>query len=353
MMKRILSVIGMLISCVSLSLVWADEVQPKASAKPVAAEAKPKLKAEAKAARRRGSPDKQKGIEDKEDAPLAKPAADAKKEMKAEAVKVVGDAGQEGIAVQVQAAGGAEVLEALVGALVGEVAVAVGGDPIEQQFAGQFRMLLKTELHFVRTICEPNAEQFKTIKGAGEVSMKDAVKKFADVQKKMQQGIRAGQEPSWPDPRNLIADGLAKSVETTLPAEKSKRYREELDKRLAARKRVALLNLVARLDKDLVLTAEQRQKLSASLAEKWKDAWASQLEVFLYGDQFMPLLPDDQIIPILNDKQKEVWQSTPKNQNTFWGWGGFGFIQAVDIGEEVIGVDPEPVQKNDLKEETE
>ena len=212
---------------------------------------------------------------------------------------------------------------------------AAGGDPFEQQFRQQFRQLSKAELNFVRAVCQPNAEQSKKIKAAGDAGLKTAVKKFAEVQKKMQQGIRAGQEPQWPDPRKIISDALLKSVKESLSADQAKRYEAELEKRSAARKRAALLNLVAKLDKDLVLTADQRGKLSDALNKSWKDEWGQQIEVFMYGDTYMPVLPDAQVLPVLTEKQKQIWTGIPKQHNQIWGWAGFGFVQVMEVEEAV------------------
>ena len=108
-----------------------------------------------------------------------------------------------------------------------------GGDPLEQQFLQQFRQLAKTELSFVRAVCKPNKEQDKKIKAASDAGLKTATKKFAEVQKKLQQGIRAGQEPEWPDPRKLMSEVLLKSVKESMNEDAAKLYEAELDKRAA------------------------------------------------------------------------------------------------------------------------
>lgn len=220
--------------------------------------------------------------------------------------------------------------------VAGQVAAEIAVDPFEQQFTPQFRKLLKTELNFVQSVCRPNAAQYQTIKTAGNLGLRNTVKKFADIQKKMQQGVRAGQEPEWPDPRKQMSDVLLRSVKATLSAEAAKRYEAELEKRAAARKRAALLNLVAKLDKDLVLTAEQREKLTDALNSNWKDAWCQQLETFMYGDAYFPVVPDAQVVPVLSEKQKQIWNGLPKHHNMIWGWAGFGFVQAVDVEEAIV-----------------
>ena len=214
-----------------------------------------------------------------------------------------------------------------------DAADAAGGDPLEQQFLQQFRQLSKTELNFVRAVCQPDKEQDKKLKTASNAALKTAVKKFAEIQKKLQQGVRAGEQPEWPDPRKLMSDALLKSVKESMSAEQAKRYEVELEKRAAARKRAALLNFVAKLDKDLVLTADQRGKLTEALDKNWKDSWCQQLEVFMYGDSYFPALPDAQVIPVLTDKQKQIWNGIPKQQNQIWGWAGGGFVQAVEVEE--------------------
>jgi hypothetical protein len=212
---------------------------------------------------------------------------------------------------------------------------AAAGDPLEQQFLQQFRQLSKTELNFVRVVCRPDKEQDKKLKAASAAALKTAVKKFAEIQKKLQQGIRAGEQPEWPDPRKLMSDVLLKSIKETMSEEAAKRYEAELEKRAAARKRAALLNLVAKLDKDLVLTADQRGKLTEAIEKNWKDSWCQQLETFMYGDAYMPVVPDAQILPVLSEKQKQIWNGIPKQHHQIWGWAGFGFVQGVDVGEDV------------------
>ncbi len=233
-----------------------------------------------------------------------------------------------------------EVIEAF-GAIADIFGGAVGGavvgaDPLEQQFLQQFRQLSKTELNFVRVVCQPNAEQSTKIKAASELGLKTAIKKFTEIQKKLQQGIRAGEQPQWPDPRKLMAEVLLKTVRKTMSEDQANRYEAELQKRSAARKRAALLNLVAKLDKDLMLTADQRGKLTDVLNSNWQDAWSQQLEVFMYGDTYIPVLPDAQVLPSLTEKQQQIWKGIPKQQNMIWGWAGGGFIQAVEVEEAVI-----------------
>ena len=97
-------------------------------------------------------------------------------------------------------------------------------------------------------------------------------------------------------------------------------------RRDASRKQLAVRNLVARLDHDLILSPDQRDKVAESLRSHWDDSWGQSLEMFMYDYQFMPPIPDQHVAPFLNDSQKKVWRSTQRVQ-TFWG--GFGMVGGV------------------------
>ena len=250
-----------------------------------------------------------------------------------------------------------EVFEAF-GNLFDDVAAVAAGapilaDPLEQQFAPQIQLVVNSELHFVRKVCQPTPKQYESLKLVGDRAAKNTLRKIAQAQKKMQQGVQPGQQVEWPDPRSLISELLAKEIAATLSAEQAERYQLELVKRAEARKRVTLLNLVAKIDKDLLLTAEQRTKLSESLTTNWKSTWGQQLEVFVYGDQFTPILPEERVLPFLNEKQKTIWKSAPKNENQFWGWMGFGFMQGVATEEDGVLIEEKVEEKADDKRDAE
>ena len=97
-------------------------------------------------------------------------------------------------------------------------------------------------------------------------------------------------------------------------------------RRDASRKQLAVRNLVARLDHDLILSPDQREKVAESLRSHWDDSWGQSLEMFMYDYQFLPPIPDQHVAPFLNDSQKKVWRGTQKVQ-TFWG--GFGMVGGV------------------------
>ena len=116
----------------------------------------------------------------------------------------------------------------------------------------QFRQLYKTELHFLRVVCQPTKQQFEKIAADGEPAFQATINKFAAMWRRP---VADGQS----DPRALIVDALLQAVRSTLSAEQVARYQKELDQRTATRKRVIVQTLVSKIDHLLVLTAEQRQ----------------------------------------------------------------------------------------------
>ena len=127
-------------------------------------------------------------------------------------------------------------------------------------------------------------------------------------------------------PQMTVEDGYAVQGATmTFPVFASpEAFLAEMVKRGEARKRVALLNLVAKIDKDMVLSKDQREKISESLKKNWKSGWDQSLEMFMHGDENVPRPADEMVVPFLNETQKQAWRDSNTGQNQFWGWGGWG-----------------------------
>jgi hypothetical protein len=205
----------------------------------------------------------------------------------------------------------------------------------EAESRKQFRPVLTTELQFIDRVCKPTPEQKETIKAAGDASLRLTVKKYAEVRLKVEQdGFRSWQEADWPHPRKLILDALAESVQRTLSADQAQRYQQELEKRSAARKRATVLYVVTKLDKELLLSWGQQKQMVDITSSNWKDSWAEITEHLEYGDHYMPVLPDDQVLPILSETQKQIWNGMRKKEHSVRGWTGFGFVHPLEDEEE-------------------
>lgn len=202
----------------------------------------------------------------------------------------------------------------------------------KQQFGTQFRQLYKSELHFMRVVCQPTKQQFEKIAADGEPALDATIKKFAALWHRP-----VANEQS--DPRTLVVEALAKSVQAILSPQQAARYKQELDLRAAARKRVTALNLVTKIDHLLVLTPEQRVKLGDILQKNWNDSW-NQDQWLTIGNRYFPSMPDDKILPVLSETQKKVWSDTSKGNIHF----GFypSFLHGIELDEEVWDAEKAP-----------
>ncbi|HEY2156246.1 MAG TPA: hypothetical protein VGH33_11490 [Isosphaeraceae bacterium] len=193
-------------------------------------------------------------------------------------------------------------------------------EPQVRQFTQQFRPAMRAEYYFIRTVCAPTAEQRRLIARDGEKALREASKAYAEVQGRPVQ-FRNGRA-TYPDPRRLLEDGMAKAVKPILTPDQAAKYQAESEKRTADRRQAVITTLVAKLDQDLILSPEQREKIAAAMAEHWDDSWCQSLETLLYGDQFFPRLPDNVVVPSLDPKQRDIWHGQRSNQSFFFGFVG-------------------------------
>ena len=112
-----------------------------------------------------------------------------------------------------------------------------------------------------------------------------------------------------------------------------------MDLRTAAHKRVIVLNLVALMDKSLVLRPDQREKLREILTNNWDASW-NQTQILNYGGQYYPTMPDAKINPILTEAQRAVWGGVQKGVQ--FGMDDLGLVVVPNLKEEVWEGDPSP-----------
>ena len=210
------------------------------------------------------------------------------------------------------------------------------------QFEQQVRPLIRSKYNLLRSVANPTKEQRAKIVVEAEEAQRDVVKVFAELQLKMQRGMWDGNS-KYPNGQNLVAEKFKELAKKCLNPDQLERYNQEMARREEVYKSVCVKNLVSMIDQQLVLSPDQRDKLAADLAKKWDKNWVSSLEVFMYGEQFMPQLPDDVMLTHLNASQKEVWKATPRNGGNIWG--GFGFMWGNNF-------DAGPLDKDFPKEET-
>jgi len=193
------------------------------------------------------------------------------------------------------------------------------------QFTQQCRPILTTELNFIRQVCDLTPEQRPKIKAAGEASLKEAALKMAELRCG---GVRV--QNAQPDPLRIIRESVATALQETLTPEQMAKYQAEATQRVALRKRAAIRCVVARLDGTLCLTAEQRDKITQSITAGWQDKCEQWLMLFVYGDQYFPMVPDKHVVSHLDADQKSVWSGLQKVEYHYYsvvveaddGWWG-------------------------------
>jgi len=238
----------------------------------------------------------------------------------------VADEARPAVEAQIEEDAGS-LIDVLVGALAEDADPNVAN--LERQFLPQFQPLLKPELAFIRRVCHLNKEQHDQIAKSADQRLRVAVKEYAIAQNNMRQGRGRFRAQSMPDPRKLVQQQLAKLVKQRLSTEQAEAYQQECDKRNAQRKRAAVLGLVAKLDEELVLTVEQREKLIESLTSNWQDAWVQSLQILIHNTQYLPHIPDQHVVPFLNETQKAVWRGAQKQSMAHGGGFGFAPVQVM------------------------
>lgn len=201
----------------------------------------------------------------------------------------------------------------------------------EKQFIPQFRVLWKGELHLIRNICQPTDEQLTKLQAGGQAIAENASAQFVRGRnggRRVVNGVVTVVKPTSNsvEPRAIIQDVALPVLEAHLKPEQIARYKDELDKARIERRDMVIENLVAKLDRDLQLSGEQREKLAASLATNWEPGWALPAQALMNLDNAFPSLPDKVVLPTLNERQQNIWRSSPKQhmQNYFGGFGLFG-----------------------------
>lgn len=192
----------------------------------------------------------------------------------------------------------------------------VPADPLDAQAQQYEQMLLPKmwrELEFIRQTCDLTREQRPKIKAAADASLKKAAK---EVMRGMQRPDGQGEAGTF------IRKDMRTVLEKTLTPEQMERYTEEAAKRAAVRKKATLRSVVAQLDGYLYLTREQRDKIMQALDTNWKEEWEQWLMLWQYSGSYFPMIPDEHLVPHLNEKQRSVWRGVQKINPGFWGGGG-------------------------------
>jgi hypothetical protein len=185
-------------------------------------------------------------------------------------------------------------------------------DAQAQQYVQLMQPLMWRELEFVRQTCDLAPAQRPKIKAAAEAGVKQAARDMV-----MPRQAGRGRTPAGAG--QVIREEVAKVLKEMLTAEQSAQYNAEHGKRREAEKRAAIASAVATMDTALYLNKEQRDKIVGQLAANWRDEWDGWLQLWQYGGQYYPQVPDNFVVPHLSDEQKTVWRGLQKVNVSSWG----------------------------------
>lgn len=209
-------------------------------------------------------------------------------------------------------------------------------DQQAKQMERFFQPMLASELELIRRSCgglEPADRQRILNTGRGAVTA--AARGFAE----RQLTGRLGQDAY--DPREEIRKRLAAAVVELATPEESAAYQVAVGQRRVRHAAAARTAIVARLDRQLDLTAAQRQAIEAELERNWNPDWLQELDrrgQMRINDY--PIAPDQAaaaIVPHLDPAQAVEWEKwcraagsrmAPNHFN--WSFDGQGLGQPPD-----------------------
>jgi hypothetical protein len=181
---------------------------------------------------------------------------------------------------------------------------------LERQFRPHFQKLFKAERYRVHLVCDLSPERRRLLAREGGLLLKDIVRTYCIAENKRRRGGQR-RKPGL-DPQQLIRDRVARLLREQFGPDEAGCYFNANRLCRDRRKRVTVLCLVAHFDRQLVFSAEQRDRLAENLTAHWQDAWGQALPMFVQGPQFLPRIPDDVVLPLLDQTQKTVWRGMPK-----------------------------------------
>ena len=188
-----------------------------------------------------------------------------------------------------------------------QVMPAANLDQMTQQWIQRLTPILRGELRSLTSAAEPTPTQRREIALEGGRTLKM-------VAGNLTKSGRHGRQISSPatDARRLIHDSVEAEAKAKLSPEQFARYQKEVERKAEDRREVVLLNIVVKIEKVLFLSPEQRQKLCDSLRSQWDEFSYPSIEMLDGYQQFVPVIPDRQIWPILTAEQQDTWQVTQK-----------------------------------------
>ena len=198
-----------------------------------------------------------------------------------------------------------------------------------------FQPVLRTELEMVRQAC-PNlpADARREVLVAGKAAVTKTALEFATQQ------MLGGQPRRAFNARRGIQLPVAQTLERHASAAQFASYNREQASRMSRRAEAARVAIVAKLDRQLDLSAAQRRAIEGDLEARWEEAWLRELDdTGMVINNFRPA-PDYAngcIEPHLDDAQRDEWVQWRKaagmavvGRHVGWNFDGQGLHQEDD-----------------------
>lgn len=191
-------------------------------------------------------------------------------------------------------------------------------DQQAKQMEQFFQPPLQAELELVRRTCgslPPEAR--KAIVAAGGEAVKATAKQFAA----WQFGERGKKKF---DGRQTIHEAVAAAVKPHASPEEFTAYEREHAARMTRREQTARFLIVAKLDRELELSAAQRDAIAADLEKRWEAGWIRELDdnggMQINNYPPAPDFADKCIAPHLDERQRAEWKAWTQQA----GWSRMG-----------------------------
>jgi hypothetical protein len=162
--------------------------------------------------------------------------------------------------------------------------------------AAMLQPQLDVELVFVKKVCAPTKDQLRNIKQALDKCVREAAEQSNNS-------------------CDRFPEKLTTCVANQLSKEQAALYGVEVERRKTHERAACIGNFVALLDQQLDFSESQRKSLAAALTANWKPDWSQMVELAVRnGDNHVPPIPDNLILPLLDPAQARLWSRLPKTQ---------------------------------------
>jgi hypothetical protein len=169
-----------------------------------------------------------------------------------------------------------------------------------------FQPTLQTELEMIRQSCGSlSPEVRREILAAGRQAVTRTALEFAARQ------MNGNLDRREFDPRQSVRAPLAALVKQHAPAGEFAAYEQEQAQRQKRREVAARIRIVAKLDRQLDLSAAQREAIAADLERSWQPSWICELDdqggMVINNYRPAPDYAHSSIAPHLDAAQRTEW----------------------------------------------